>query len=137
MRVGCYIDGFNLYHAIDALEDHSLKWLDLRSLAMSYLRAEHELARVVYFTALNTRNAPKRGRHLAYITAVETTGVEVVLSGFDRVGKHCRAWNRVCKFDQEKQTDVHIAVQILSDCYEGEVNRVLLVSQPIAIMFLC
>lgn len=26
-----YIDGFNLYHAIDRLNEPSLKWLDLRA----------------------------------------------------------------------------------------------------------
>ena len=28
-RVSVYIDGFNLYHAIDALNENHLKWLDL------------------------------------------------------------------------------------------------------------
>ena len=28
MRVACYIDGFNLYHAIDDLDKPHLKWLE-------------------------------------------------------------------------------------------------------------
>jgi uncharacterized LabA/DUF88 family protein len=128
LRVGCYIDGFNLYHAVDALQEHSLKWLDLRSLALSYLRAEQVLARLAYFTALNSRDAQKRARHLEYINAVQATGVELFLAGFDRVRRHCRTFDRYCKFDQEKQTDVNLAVQLLSDCYEGNIDRALLIS---------
>jgi uncharacterized LabA/DUF88 family protein len=128
MRVGCYIDGFNLYHAVDALGEPSLKWLDLRSLAMSYVRAEHTLTRVAFFTALNTWDKEKRARHVQYIKALESTEVEVFLASFDRVKKHCRVWDRYCRFDQEKQTDVHLAVQILADCYERAVDRVLLMT---------
>ena len=120
LRVGRYIDGFNLYHAIDALGDHSLKWLDLKSLAQSYVRADQSLVRVAYFTAINTWDASKRARHLLYVNAIESTGVEVFLAGFDRIKKHCRAFDRFCKFDQEKQTDVNLAVQVLSDLLRGE-----------------
>lgn len=54
MRTACYIDGFNLYHAVDDLGDSSLKWTNLASLARSYLRDGDELVRTVFFTALNT-----------------------------------------------------------------------------------
>jgi hypothetical protein len=37
-RVITYIDGFNLYHAVDDLKDQSLKWLDLWALSASLLR---------------------------------------------------------------------------------------------------
>lgn len=87
MRVACYIDGFNLYHAIDALGDHLLKWIDLRSLAQSYLGADDELIRTVFFTAVNTWDQAKRQRHVNYIKALEATGVDVVRSRFDRVQK--------------------------------------------------
>jgi hypothetical protein len=33
-----YIDGFNLYHAVADLKDHRLKWLNMRSLAVSFLK---------------------------------------------------------------------------------------------------
>jgi uncharacterized LabA/DUF88 family protein len=128
MRVGCYVDGFNLYHAIDALKEPQLKWLDLKSLAGSYLRPEHKLERVVYFTAVTTWDAQKRARHLHYIKAVQHTGVEVLLARFDRVKKHCRKFDQFCKFDQEKQTDVNLAVEILSDCYDSKIDRILLVT---------
>ena len=35
-RVVCFIDGFNLYHAIVRLGEPHLKWLDLRRLMQRY-----------------------------------------------------------------------------------------------------
>jgi uncharacterized LabA/DUF88 family protein len=128
MRVACYIDGFNLYHAIDGLDEPALKWADLRSLASSYLRKDEELVRTVFFTALNTWDAPKRARHVQYINALEFTGVEVKRSNFDRVPKWCHANSQWCKIREEKQTDVSIAVEMLADCYRLGIERILLIS---------
>ncbi|WP_394090991.1 NYN domain-containing protein [Xanthobacter autotrophicus] len=128
MRVACYIDGFNLYHAVDALGDARLKWLDLRSLASSYLAESDVLVRTVFFTALNTWDQAKRQRHVNYVRALEATGVEVVLSRFDKVNKHCFSHDRFCKLREEKQTDVAIATEVMSDCYELGIERVLLIT---------
>ena len=35
--VSFYVDGFNLYHAINGLHRPQLKWLNLRELAISFL----------------------------------------------------------------------------------------------------
>lgn len=75
MRVACYIDGFNLYHAIDALNDPLLKWTDLKALASSYLGKDDRLVRTVFFTAFNTWDQGKRQRHVNYVKALEATGV--------------------------------------------------------------
>ena len=128
MRVCCYVDGFNLYHAIDALADSSLKWLDLRSLAQSYCSETDELLKVKYFSALNTWDAPKRKRHLNYVVALQNTGTEVLLSKFAKVRKFCNRNNQFCPIREEKQTDVSIAVEILSDCYELGLDRIVIIS---------
>jgi hypothetical protein len=36
-KVNVYVDGFNLYHAIDGLGDQRLKWISLRTLAFSFV----------------------------------------------------------------------------------------------------
>ena len=38
-RVACFIDGFNLYHAIARLGRPHVKWLDLRRLMQRYVHA--------------------------------------------------------------------------------------------------
>ncbi len=126
MRTGCYFDGFNIYHAIDALGDHALKWVNLRSLALSYLKKGETLERAAFFTALNTWDKGKRQRHVAYVKALEAVGVTVVLSHFDKVEKRCYTHDRWCKLREEKQTDVAFATTVLTDCYESNLDRVVL-----------
>ncbi len=118
-QVCWYIDGFNLYHAVHALNRPALKWLDLRSLAASYLQEGQTLGHIRFFTALNTWDAVKRGRHVNYITALEVRGVTVHRANFDSVNKWCRGSEQYCKFNEEKQADVGIAVSALSDAYDS------------------
>lgn len=127
-RASFYVDGFNLYHAIDDLGDHRLKWLDLRSLCASFLTAEDQLVSVHFFTALNRWDAQKRDRHVDYITALEQTGVIVQLGTFDRPKKYCWDKDDYCKNYSEKKTDVAIAVSLLGDGYEDKYDKAFLVS---------
>jgi uncharacterized LabA/DUF88 family protein len=126
MRVAAYVDGFNLYHAIDALKDPLLKWCDIRALATSYLRTGENLDGVTFYTAYNTWDAAKRKRHLGYVNALESTGVRVTRAHFSKVQKLCAKHERRCPFFEEKRTDVAIATDMLSDCYERGIGRVLL-----------
>ena len=121
-RVGWYVDGFNLYHAIDGLAEPALKWLDVRALAASYLKPDQVLERVVFSTAYNTWDICKRERHIQYVRALEAVGVEVILAKFDSVKKYCRRQARYCKFNEEKQSDVNLAVEALSDVHDGRVD---------------
>lgn len=62
-RVFCYIDGFNVYHAIDdanravrGARSH-LKWLNLNSLMTEFTDPSvHEISAVKFFTAYPTWN---------------------------------------------------------------------------------
>jgi hypothetical protein len=122
--VAWYIDGFNLYHALAALNEPSLKWFDVASLAKSYLRSDQRLERVVFSTALNTWDAEKRARHVAYVKALRHVGVDVMEARFDKARKFCRKHERYCIFNEEKQSDVNLAVAALCDSFEGRVDTV-------------
>lgn len=128
MRVCGYIDGFNAYHAIHGLGKPALKWLDYHSLIASMLGPDDTLERVVFYTAMTPWAADKRARHKNYIEALKATGVEVVESVFTKPRKFCRPQQRYCKNYEEKQTDVAIATDVLSDCYEGRAERIILVT---------
>lgn len=65
-RVIVYVDGFNLYHAIDDLKRPHLKWLDLRALAESLLRKDETLKSVKYFSAYATWMPDRYARHRDY-----------------------------------------------------------------------
>jgi uncharacterized LabA/DUF88 family protein len=124
----CYIDGFNLYHAVDALAEPYLKWADLSKLARSYLREGDQLVRTAFFTAFNTWDAPKRKRHVAYVNAVQAYGAEPILSRFDKVQKHCHRTDQFCPIREEKQTDVAIGIEMLRDCYDRGIERIVLIT---------
>jgi hypothetical protein len=69
IRVSCYVDGFNLYHAVDDLQKPHLKWLDLRALAASLCRKDEQLVKVAYFSAYATWLPASYARHREYVAA--------------------------------------------------------------------
>jgi hypothetical protein len=60
-RATFYIDGFNLYHAIDGLRDNRLKWLDLWSLCHSFLTEDDQLILTAF---MSDRCGPNRAARL-------------------------------------------------------------------------
>jgi hypothetical protein len=119
-RVAFFVDGFNLYHAIDDLKRQDLKWLSLRELAQSYIHQPGEkLVKVVYFSALATWDKQKRARHMEYIKALEATGVETNIAHFKKAQKYCIRQQRRCVFYEEKQSDVALAIMVLDDAHRG------------------
>jgi uncharacterized LabA/DUF88 family protein len=127
-NVRMYIDGFNIYHAIEALGRPKLKWINYWALAKGMLRPEETLTEVNFFTAILNWNAEKRRRHVNYIDALRASGVSIHEANFKKAQKHCRDHARYCSFHEEKQTDVAIAVKIVSDALSGNVDRVILLT---------
>lgn len=127
-RVCVYIDGFNLYHAIDALDKSYLKWLNLMMLARTFLRKHETLERVHFFTAILKWSADKQKRHRNYINALKAVGVIVHEANFKRAEKHCQEFGRYCRFYEEKQTDVAIAVTLISEAFDDVFDRAILVT---------
>lgn len=127
-KVSVYIDGFNLYHAIDESGKNELKWISHKALAESFLKKGDELVRVVFFTAVLTWDHQKQKRHRNFIAAQKAVGVEVIESNFKKATRHCKVMNRNCKRHEEKQTDVAIAVNMLEDAMIGACDRQVLIS---------
>lgn len=136
-RVAVYVDGFNLYHAIDELEKPHLKWVNICKLAGLLLKPKTQQLEVVrYFSALGnhfsgTPKVHRLIRHREYIKALEAKGVDVHLGNFAKrdlkyaAGSRYRAkWRRY----EEKQTDVGIAVRLVHDAHCNIFDRALVVS---------
>jgi uncharacterized LabA/DUF88 family protein len=123
-----YIDGFNLYHASAQYDDPYLKWLNFRTLAESFCKTEEFLEQVYFFTAVATWNRDKELRHRNFIRAQKAKGVRVIESKFTKNKKFCIANDRYCKQYEEKQTDVSIAVTLLSDAVKNRMNRAILIT---------
>jgi hypothetical protein len=82
-RAALYVDGFNLYHAIDDLHQNHLKWLNLWALGQLLIPSlSQTLVKVVYCTAIRTDDAKKMMRHRGYFRALEALGVTCLKGHF-------------------------------------------------------
>ena len=128
MRVISYIDGFNLYHAIDDLRRPALKWLDLWALSVSLARAGETVSEVNYFSAYATWLPAPHHRHIEYVKALEYVGATCHMGHFKdklRVCKSCGAqWTQ----HEEKETDVHMAARIVVDACEDRYDRAIIIT---------
>jgi uncharacterized LabA/DUF88 family protein len=126
IRVYAFVDGFNLYHALDDFRHartelerskyRHYKWLCLHSLLSRYVNEKTErFAGIEYFTAYPTWNAAKELRHKTYVSALISRSVHVTFGEFKEKTISCRA---LCKTDfrtfEEKQTDVNISVGMVA-----------------------
>jgi uncharacterized LabA/DUF88 family protein len=129
MRVCAYIDGFNLYHSIDGIGRHDLKWLDLRRLCEVFApKPDHDLMSVNYFSAFATWRLEAFARHREFVHALEATGVNAVLGRFKEKDRECWKCRSAWKDHEEKETDVNIAIWLVRDAYEDRFDRALLIS---------
>lgn len=127
-RVIAYIDGFNLYHSIDNLKEPHLKWLNLRALVESLLRKDEELKDVKYFSAFANWMPDRAARHRAYVEALKAAGVSTCMSQFKEKPRSCFKCKAKWIGHEEKETDVQIAVHMVSDALRGEVERLIVIS---------
>jgi len=128
MRVVCYVDGFNLYHAIDDLQKPHLKWVDLQALAQSLCRAGETLVKVVYFSAYATWLPGPYARHRQYVAALKSAGVECHMARFSEQGAKCLKCGATWKRHEEKETDVHFSLTLLEDAIDNVFDRAIIIS---------
>ena len=133
--MACFIDGFNLYHAIDNLRDEQhnqlehLKWLDLRSLASAFLPpSTHEICKVLYYSAYATWRPDAYKRHREYVTALEARGVTAVMGRFKEKNERCNKCAHQWKGHSEKESDVNFALGIVAEAHIGSFDHALIVT---------
>jgi len=128
-RTIVYFDGFNLYHAVDALGQPHLKWLDLWSLSEKLLRGDQQLVAVKYFTAYATWRPASYRRHQRYVAALEAQGVTPIIGRFKAKTVRCHAKCRQTYVThEEKETDVNIGVHLMADALKDRFDRALIIS---------
>jgi uncharacterized LabA/DUF88 family protein len=128
-RVNVYIDGFNLYHAIDDLGDDSLKWLDLYKLSEHILNKYQTLHDVKYFSAYATWRPDSYKRHRDYVAALQQSGVQIIMGRFKEKQLVCKA---SCKelfvTHEEKETDVNIGAHLVADALQDKFDTAYIIS---------
>lgn len=141
-KILALIDGFNYYHALNKYQSEKnvcVKWLNYKKLVTSMFKEEDdkENFNLIYFSALAThRKDGAVSRHQIYISALEKTGVKVILGHFQPKDKpkcwYCRKNNLECKPTinyEEKRTDVNIAITLLEYAYENKFDKCFLLSE--------
>lgn len=127
-RVIAYIDGFNLYYGLKTSNWKKYYWLNCYSLVEKFLKKNHELVKVKYFTAMITHPKDKKERHKIYIQALVTIPNVEIIKGKYKYDTHpCKCGQEV-KVIKEKMTDTNIAVNMLRDAYQDNYDTALLVS---------
>ncbi|GBU22053.1 hypothetical protein R80B4_01956 [Fibrobacteres bacterium R8-0-B4] len=127
-RVSLFVDGFNLYHALDNDRFRQFKWLNLRRLAELYFRGQDSLSDIFYFTAFVTWNQDKVLRHKLYIRVLESLGVKPIYGKFRKVTKRCRICDQSYDSFEEKETDVNIAIELLEQARLDTYDRAIILS---------
>jgi uncharacterized LabA/DUF88 family protein len=138
IRVIAFIDGFNLYHALDEytrgatpeekVKYKKYKWLCLTSLMKVFVRpVTEELAGVEYFTTYPSWNTAKLARHRTFVTAQIKMGVHVTFGEFKEKTVRCRAdCMAEYKAYEEKQTDINIATSMID--FASRYDKLILVT---------
>lgn len=135
-RVAVYVDGFNMYHALDDLKKNYYKWLNLWKLSELLISRNTQcIVKVCYFTAApehfqNTESVEKLLRHRAYTAALEAKGVICIPGSFAERTRLYRGGNQyraTWKHMEEKKTDVALAVHLLNDAYQDVYDRALVI----------
>lgn len=128
-RVSCFIDGFNLYHAIDDLGQDHLKWLNLWSLMQRYAsRPNQSLTAVYYFSAYATWLPYAYKRHREYVRALQAAGVTAVMGFFKEKDRQCKRCGTQWIAHEEKETDVSIGICMINEAYKDTFDHAFLVS---------
>jgi len=126
------IDGFNLYFAMRDKGWNGFLWLDLIKLAKKLLREDQRLVQVKYFTSRIKNDPEKQKRQNLYLDALGTLDKNMLKmyegdyqsNKFNCHNCGCEIWD-----DQEKQTDVNIAVHMLLDSFsKDKVDDLILIT---------
>jgi hypothetical protein len=144
LRVGFFVDGFNLYHSVAAFaeetSDESVKWLDLQGLARGILpliSPTASLASIHYFTAipehLYLADPGRLQRHRTYVRALTAHGATrpaVVLGRIaqQQVQVKTATGGVIGSLWREKGTDVALAMSLLREASNGGLDEAVIIS---------
>ena len=107
----------------------SSRWLDLAELGRSLLKPDQQLVLTRYFTTQVKGNPAKARRQARYIDALETqVGIEIDYGHFLSKPITCYSCGSTWPKNEEKKTDVNIAVRMLEDAYDDCFDTAIVIS---------
>lgn len=128
-RMLVLIDGLNLYHSLQGQSPEQTN-LDVQSLCQTLANnLGCNTFEILYFTALVEHLDKKsRANQFHYIAKLEESGIRIFKTEFRSHLEECSTCGAKTRRYVEKQTDVLIASQMISNVFENQVDEVLLFS---------
>lgn len=143
-----YIDGFNIYHALNdrcyyrpnqpripenrCYPYRKYKWLNYRKLAESTIGSRDTISGIFFFTTYaKWKWDQDKGigyRHRQYVRALQTEKIEVIQGHFMTRTERCPKCKENYPDHVEKRTDVNIALKLLGDAIEDLYDKALVIS---------
>lgn len=134
-----YIDGFNLYYR---LKGTKYKWLNPLELCLQILPTDKfNIVEVKFFTAKikrNQKDPQNLTRQMIYWRALQTIpNLSVILGKYKiktargkLIDRHQNVTTKIRAVQtfEEKESDVNIAINMVSDAYEGKFDQAILIS---------
>lgn len=128
-RAIAYVDGFNLYYGLMDKGWGRYRWLDVRALVTEFVRPPSHLATVRYFTARSSHPPERFQRHTTYLRVLEKVcDVEIHEGRIQPRDRTCPACGHARRVNDEKQTDVNMALAMVTDAFDGRLDEAFLLS---------
>ena len=129
LRGGLYVDGFNLYHAINDIGKPYLKWLSLRRLGNRLMKPfDADVEEIAFCTAFFPGDFGKQKRHDAYVAALRAESVRVIMGHTTKEDVDCRACGNVWKQPREKATDINVALSLFEAATNDRIDIAFLIT---------
>jgi uncharacterized LabA/DUF88 family protein len=120
---------FNVYFGLKDKGWKRYYWLNLKKLAEKILKNDQTLVTVKYFTSRVSSPPNKVKRQGNFIEALETlSNIETYYGKYQSNPFTCSKCRQVSKIQNEKMTDVNIAVEMLADAHQNKFDTAILIS---------
>lgn len=131
-RIIAYIDGFNLYFGLKSKGWQRYYWLNIQLLVQNLLKVDQQLVMTKYFTSHvipPPKDQGKTKRQITYLEALQTLdNFQIIYGHYLRKLQTCLNCHKSWVNNEEKMTDVNIAVELITDAFHNNFDTALLVS---------
>ena len=123
-----YVDGFNFYYGLKERKWRKYYWLDMVKFVEKLLRPHQHLIEVRYFSAKPT-DFNKSKRQDAFFQANKLNSkFSLHLGKYLTKNIICKYCNNTIHSFEEKETDVRMAISMLTDVYQRKCDVTMIIS---------